>query len=511
FKGVNWDYTNRALKADERVRLPIIINGVGPAGLILAIGLKNANIPFHICERHRHDLDLKSRRNHMSQLSAKVLKPLRHFLQVHHYASILDEIRITPRKPGVDPLKQDHAIYTESLMEILRRQVNVNYGFKLEKEGISWRESFIDAEYITGKKTSNLWAWPAIAYVSTVMVSRKAYNSDFRTTQASNNNSTSQLIGNTRFVLNTNRVTSDQVNMSLWYSRLAATDEDYRTFFGISPGEQEIPRVGYHFDERVKDEIELLRNSLHPTLAMAFDCCKHSGVSQKWLLNAIRFERRDYPTEVFRGETSMPAVLIGDAAHARPGIFAPDDMSWAMLDAFDLCHLIVERYKDDKLFLSIPYDYYDLKARRWERLHLEWEGSWHAAHGLQHKRGDAKFTWVNIVRARKQQQRTEQMADTNLDDLSERSQRKVQQFLKGEEARWALIQEKINSQFERSNAMKYAFQTKPQDEPTELVLRYLDSISPQPDNYRDMVENSPEEHRIPNLHRRKSRMVMGQI
>ena len=44
-----------------------------------------------------------------------------------------------------------------------------------------------------------------------------------------------------------------------------------------------------------------------------------------------------------------------------------------MVDAFDLCHMIVDRYKDDKLFSQIPKDYYDLKSRVWAKLHFEWE------------------------------------------------------------------------------------------------------------------------------------------
>ena len=114
--------------------------------------------------------------------------------------------------------------------------------------------------------------------------------------------------------------------MSLWYSRLAAAEEDYQAFFVFLPDEQEIPRVEYQFDKRLRDEIESLRSSLLPTLALAFDLCKHAGVSQKWQLNAIRLGRSDYPADLFRGKTRMPAVLIGNVAHARPESFAAADL-----------------------------------------------------------------------------------------------------------------------------------------------------------------------------------------
>ena len=56
----------------------------------------------------------------------------------------------------------------------------------------------------------------------------------------------------------------------------------------------------------------------------------------------------------------MSAVLIGNAAHAIPEIYAPDDINSAIVDAFDLCHMIVDRYNDDKLFSQIPKVYYDI-------------------------------------------------------------------------------------------------------------------------------------------------------
>ena len=134
-----------------RVRDPIIINGAGPAGLMLAIGLQRANIPFEICESHRHDLPSKPRRNHMSQLSRGIVQYLKALLQAKTYQSFLRRIVLDPEAIPTDPWYHDHNIYTEALMELLREQVPVNYGFRLERSGISCLESVVTSEYHVGK------------------------------------------------------------------------------------------------------------------------------------------------------------------------------------------------------------------------------------------------------------------------------------------------------------------------------------------------------------------------
>jgi len=159
-------------------------------------------------------------------------------------------------------------------MEMLRQLVLVHYGFKLEREGISSLESVIASKYITGQtvrtfqrsllvgadgifapgnascwgesrsslanarfevgETFSLWAWPAITYVSTVVVSRKHYESHFKNFLDLNNGAICLLFGKTRLMLITNGVSMDQVLMTLWYSRLATSNEDYNAFFGLN-------------------------------------------------------------------------------------------------------------------------------------------------------------------------------------------------------------------------------------------------------------------------------------
>lgn len=153
FRGVDHGFASTAPKERRHVRLPTLINGAGPAGLVLAIGLKNAKIPFEICERHRYDLQSMPRRTHVSMLSRYILKPLKDFLRAQTYQSILnDDIALSPLPPGAgDARKHDHSNHTESFMEMLRQHVPVHYGFKLEREGISSLESVITSNYITGQ------------------------------------------------------------------------------------------------------------------------------------------------------------------------------------------------------------------------------------------------------------------------------------------------------------------------------------------------------------------------
>lgn len=151
-KGVNHDFASTAPKERRNIRLPILINGAGPAGLILAIGLQNAKIPFEICEKHRHDLQTRPRRNHVSILSSYILKPLKDFLRAQTYRSFLTDIALKTRSSTVrDARNHDHSIHTESFLEMLRQHVPVNYGFNLEREGISSLESVITSQFITGQ------------------------------------------------------------------------------------------------------------------------------------------------------------------------------------------------------------------------------------------------------------------------------------------------------------------------------------------------------------------------
>lgn len=131
-------YDDNSIRQSAHVRDPIIINGAGPAGLILAIGLRNANIPFEICEQHRHDLPSRQHRNHVSLLSKDVLNFFKKYL-IHprEFGSFLGKIGVNAPDPGLGTPYHDYLIKTESLLEVLRQKVHVNYGFRLEHEGIS--------------------------------------------------------------------------------------------------------------------------------------------------------------------------------------------------------------------------------------------------------------------------------------------------------------------------------------------------------------------------------------
>ena len=136
-----------------RVRLPIIINGAGPAGLILAIYLKNANIPFEIFEKEEQNLaSRKVRRNYVSHLSPDSIHILKKLLNFSTKQELLQEVQrmsINRLRTSSD-IRRGTRVYTESLLLLLRQQVHVHYGHTLEHQAISCRESVITSQYVRG-------------------------------------------------------------------------------------------------------------------------------------------------------------------------------------------------------------------------------------------------------------------------------------------------------------------------------------------------------------------------
>ena len=130
-------------------RLPIIINGAGPAGLIVAIRLKNANIPFEIFEKHEQDLPSKLRRNYVSHLSIGRLGALQKMLGYSSRQKLLGRIS-NDRFRDMSRIQQSTPIHTEALMQLLREQVPVHYGHTLEHHAISCRASVITSQYLAG-------------------------------------------------------------------------------------------------------------------------------------------------------------------------------------------------------------------------------------------------------------------------------------------------------------------------------------------------------------------------
>lgn len=319
-----------------------------------------------------------------------------------------------------------------------------------------------------------VYAWPAITYVSSILVTQEQYNLSFRHVQMENNGATSTLFGNTRMMLTTNSITQDQVRMSLWYSRLMTSDQDYYKFFGISPDETNIPHVDYEFNAMVAEEIDEIHSqqSLPHPFDIAYKLCKAGSVSQKWRLHSV--QRSPLTTDVTRGVLSMPAVLIGNAAHTIPETFSPGDISKAMADAVSLCSMIRERYDDDESFSSISADFYRLKYPVWRHLLHTWENKWKSAHGLPSAVGGA-IPWIPIQRTNSLQPR-EDMAELDLASRPAENREKVVRFREGDAARWEQIQQRIRDR----HKFRDAFKTRKGVNPTKIVLRYLDSKSPPP-------------------------------
>ena len=325
------------------------------------------------------------------------------------------------------------------------------------------------------RSTYNLYVWPAVTYASTIVVTSEQYKSEFKKL-LDNSGATSLLIGDTRPTLSTNSKLLGKVHMTLWYSRLTKSTQDYHDFFGFQPDERDTPRVDYRFDEMIGRELDSLQPLPAPS-ATAYTHCKNNSVSQKWYLNALRMRRSDLATDVVSDGMSMPAVLIGNAAHAIPEILSAADINWAMMDAFDLCHMIVERYDDDRLFSQITKDYYDIKYWQWHKLLIKWEQKWTSAHGLPYGPSKAIWTWVKVARTARLPNR-ETMPESEFKRLKHRDTRAIQQYKENGQARWRKIRQRIRDRFER----KHAFSLLPGAKPTKLVLRFLDSTALPDDN-----------------------------
>lgn len=228
---------------------------------------------------------------------------------------------------------------------------------------------------------------------------------------------------------------------------------------------------------------------LPPPFAAAYNFCKTAGLSQKWYLNCVRMRRSDCDITVSRCGVTVPAVLVGNAAHAVPEIYSPADINWALTDSVELCRMIVERYDDDKLFSQISKDFYDLRCRSWHRKLQSWEEDWMTAHGLTYDSSETKSMWVKLVKThRLAQQRTRNQ--NGFISLPERHRQALERYQNAEIARW-------NENRQKNQARRpgqFAFQIPTGIKPTELVVRYLDSkpVSAGRDE-RDVPESSDPE------------------
>ena len=175
-------------------------------------------------------------------------------------------------------------------------------------------------------------------------------------------------------------------------------------------------------------------------------------------------------TDVFSNGLSMPAVLVGNATHSVPEFLFPADISWVIMDAMDLCYMIVERYYDDRLFSQISKDFYDINYYRWQKLLHERDEKWTSAHGLPYDSTKARSTWMKLAQPSRRLER-EIMSESEFKKLPGGDRQAMQTYKNNKLARWGVIQQRIRDRLER----KYAFKTPPGVEPTKLVLRYIDS------------------------------------
>ena len=170
------------------------------------------------------------------------------------------------------------------------------------------------------RTSASFWAWPAITYIS---VSHYIASSTYEEFIASH------LFGNALLMLTINRITGDNVHKALWYSRKAASPEEYRSFYKHSLEARDTHRVEYIFGSAVATEIESLGLLPRP-FHRAYPLCKLMRVSQRLTLNCFRGPGGTLATTIYRDGLTMPAVVIGDAAHALPHPFSADSINVAL-------------------------------------------------------------------------------------------------------------------------------------------------------------------------------------
>ena len=108
------------------------------------------------------------------------------------------------------------------------------------------------------RSTYNLYVWPAITYASTIVVTSEQYESEFKK-MLDNSGATSLVTGDTRLALSTNSKSPGKVRMTLLYSRLTTSTQEYHEDFGFQPDERDTPRVDYAFDEMIGRELDSLQ------------------------------------------------------------------------------------------------------------------------------------------------------------------------------------------------------------------------------------------------------------
>ena len=328
-------------------------------------------------------------------------------------------------------------------------------------------------------KITDLWVWPAITYVSGILISKQRYDSDIKSEQLQREGEITQLFGNTRLALVYNGSYNDNVKLSLWYSRMITSDEDYRAFYGVSITEKLARRPDFQFDPMIAAEIEALRPLPSP-FDKAYVRCKASSVSQKIGLTCVMGVGHDPETEkIVRGNLSLPVVMIGDAAHGLPESFSPNAISSTITDAIELSRMIINRYADDSVFATIPREFYRSRLALWALLPKRWPAKWMTAHGFgaepflpmeywTRQSGPVQYPgyWEN--------QSSHSHDPDYIDQCklgSEAIDSRIPSYRKREEDRWKAIQERRHSARQRA----LAYRPKPGIQQTEIVVRYLDS------------------------------------
>lgn len=264
------------------------------------------------------------------------------------------------------------------------------------------------------------------------------------------------------------------VYLSLWYSRMITSEEDYRAFYGAPITEEHITRADFQFDPMIAAEIESLQPLPEP-IHKAYARCKASSVSQKIKLSCVmRVACNQRYQEIVRGNLSLPAIMIGDAAHGIPESCSPDSINDTIWDATVLGRMIIERYDDDSAFATLPTDFYGRQRGAWACLPRRWAEKWMKAHGFDISKlhGWNGFSFAHKDYWEKQSE-PGRFSNHKLQCEAESKDMKfaITRYKEHEVDRWKKILERKNA----SRIRRVAYKRKLEIQSTEIVVRYLDS------------------------------------
>lgn len=195
----------------------------------------------------------------------------------------------------------------------------------------------------------------------------------------------------------------DRVKITFKFARPAASVEDYYAFYGLWPHERDVICMENQFDRSVLADIKRCGPLPRPFELLLERAQLPTALSFKAFPIAVRQKQTDLLNGLRTGEGdksgTVPAVLIGNAAHSLPFINNPDDLSHAVLDGVQCARLIIDARdakgrRSNNCFKGVPRLFYEIAGPRWQEAEREWEQPFIELH----RNIGTKLEWTRITK-----------------------------------------------------------------------------------------------------------------